>query len=440
MSDSAELEQMKAELDDLRAQVSTETRARRRRLRTITAWVLTVLAVLATTLALLNVWAFRTLTNTDLFVQRIGVVIEDPEVAAAVGSLAANELVDAIGLQQRLEQQLPPELSVAAGPITSAATNLLSQGATRLAETPQFQEAFEVALATGHRLTIDVLSGAETDAVSTQGGEVVLDLTPVINELITQGSDFLSGVLGRDIPAPQVSPDNVDDAVAAVESRLGVDVPADFGQVTLFQSDDLATAQQGYQLARWSAILAPLAALLLIALAVAVSTRRLRTFLSVVVGTALALLLVSLAFQPLKASVIGSVSEQGLSGAVSDSLELVLSSLRTGIVVVVVLGVLAAFLLFLTGESRAAGRSRELVGETPSLAGRHRTAFLIGGAVVGLVLLAVIPGRSLAQIGVGLLLYAAYALAVVFAPRPVEDEQALADAEAQQDEPVGAAP
>jgi hypothetical protein len=406
----------------VRALVSGETRARRRRVRTITAWVLTVLAVVATTLALLNVWMFRTLTNTDLFVARVGAVIEDPEVVEALGTTAATELVDAIDLQQRLEQQLPPELSVAAAPLTAAATNLLGQGATKLAGTPQFQQAFEVALAAGHELTIDVLAGTSTEAVSTQGGEIVLDLTPVVNELITQGSEFLSGVLDRDIPAPQVTPDNVDTAVAAVESRLGVDVPSDFGQITLFASQDLAAAQQAYQVARWSAILAPVAALLLILLAVAVSTRRLRTFLSVVVGTALALLLASLAFQPLKASVIDSVAAQGLSGAVADSFDIVLSTLRTGIVVVVVLGVIAAFALFLTGESRAAVQSRALAGQTPGLAGRHRAAFLIGGAVVALVLLAVIPGRSLGQIGIGLLLYAAYALAVVFAPRPHEDD------------------
>ncbi len=426
MADTAEIEQLQAEVEALREQVSARRAARRQRTRTVVSWVLVVLAVIATTLALLQLWAFRTLTNTDLFVARVGPVIEDAQVTEAIGAVAATELVEAIGLQDRLEQRLPPELSVAAGPITAAATNLLSEGVTKVADTPQFQQAFDVALATGHELTINILSGTDTAAISNENGTVVLDLTPVINEMITQGSEFLSGVLGRDIPAPQVSDENVDSAISAVEGRLGVDVPADFGQVTLFESENLAAAQQAYQVARWSAILAPIAALVLIGLAVAVSLKRRRTALSIVVGTALALVLLTLAVQPLKTNVIGSVAEQGLSGAVADSFDIVFSSLRTGVVVVVVLGVLAALALFLMGDSRAARASRDLAGQTPSLAARHRTAFLIGGAVAALVLLAVVPGRSWGQIGIALLLYAAFALAVLLAPRPVEPVPAAA--------------
>jgi hypothetical protein len=427
VADTAEIEQLQAEVDALRQQVSAETSARRRRTRRIVSWVLVVLAVIATTLALLQLWAFRTLTVTDLFVARVGSVIEDAQVTEAIGATAATQLVEAIGLQERLEQRLPPELSVAAGPITAAATNLLAEGVTKVADTPQFQQAFDVALATGHELTINILSGTDTAAITNESGTIVLDLTPVINEMITQGSEFLSGVLGRDIPAPQVSDENVDSAITAIEDRLGVDVPADFGQVTLFESENLAAAQQAYQVARWSAILAPIAAALLIGLAIAVSVRRVRAALSIVVGTALTLVLATLAVQPLKGNVIGSVAEQGLSGAVADSFDIVFSSLRTGVVVVVVLCVLAALALFLMGESRAARASRRLAGQTPSLAARHRTAFLVGGAVAVLVLLGVIPGRSWGQLGIGLLLYAVYALAVLLAPRPVEIPTDAAD-------------
>jgi len=151
MSEPAEVDELRAEVETLRAQVSAETAAKRRRRRRITSWVLAVLAVIATTLALLTVWTFRTLNNTDLFVERVGGVIEDPQVAEAIGTTAATELVEAIGLQDKLAEQLPPELSVAAGPITAAATNLLAQGVTRLAQTPQVQQAFEVGLAAATR-------------------------------------------------------------------------------------------------------------------------------------------------------------------------------------------------------------------------------------------------------------------------------------------------
>jgi hypothetical protein len=415
-----ENEQLRAALDGARSQ-------RRRRLRSVTSVVLAVLAVVATTLALLGVWTFRTMTNTELFVERIGPVIEDPDVAAAVSQAAAEQVVTAIDLEGRLEQRLPSELGVAVQPITSAAQNLLAEGVTRLQQTDQFETAFDATLTATHKLAIGVLSGTDREAVSTDDGAVVLDLTPVINQLITEGSDFLSGALDRDIPAPQVTPDNVDAAVAAIEDRLGVDVPADFGQVTLFESAELAQAQQAYQVVRWSVILAPILALALIGLAVAVSLRRVRTLLGIVVGVALGLLLVALAAQPLKASLLEAVSTEGLAPAVSGSFDIVFSTLRLGVLVVTVLGVIAAFALFISGESRAARSTRHVAGQAPSLAARYRTAFLVAGAVVVLALLAVIPGRSWVQLGVGLLLYAAFALAVVLAPRPAPD---TSDAEA----------
>jgi hypothetical protein len=65
-----------------------------------------------------------------------------------------------------------------------------------------------------------------------------------------------------------------------------------------------------------------------------------------------------------------------------------------------------------------------MAGQTPSMAARHRTAFLVAGAVVALVLLAVIPGRSWGQIGIVLLLYGAFALAVLIAPRPPDSDVA----------------
>ena len=69
----------------------------------------------------LTVWTFRTLNNTDLFVDRVGSIVEQPEVADAIGDAAAAELVDALDLEQRLSDALPEEVAIAAGPINNAA-------------------------------------------------------------------------------------------------------------------------------------------------------------------------------------------------------------------------------------------------------------------------------------------------------------------------------
>jgi hypothetical protein len=417
-----EVERLRGEVAALQRRLASERAVRNARIRTVTSWVLTVLAVLATTLALLSIWTFRTLTNTDLFVDRVGSIIEQPEVASAVGEAAAAQLVDALDIQDRLQAALPEEVAVAAAPITTAAQNYLAQGATALVQTDQFQAAWDSALAAGHTISIGVLSGTDTTAVQNSDGVIVLNLTPVVNALLAEGSEFLSGLLDRDISAPAVTEENIDAAVAALEQQLGTDLPAEFGQVTLFASDDLAAAQSWYQTIRVAVWLAPIAAIVLIGLAIAVSTRRLRTSLSIVIGTALLLLLVAVALEPIESSVVGSVAEDGLRDAVGSAFSTVLGSLLTGIVVVVLLGVIAAGALFLTGSSSMAASGRHVLGQAPSLAARYRGWFLGGGAVVALLLLAVIPGRSWTQLLVVLLLYAAFALAVLLAPRPVEAE------------------
>ena len=416
----AQVESLRRELESLHDQLASERVARNARRRRAAGRALTVLAALATTLALVGVWTFRTLTDTDLFVARVGPVIERPEVAAAVGQAAASQLVHGIQLEQRLRDSLPPQISAVAAPLSSAAEIRLAQGATQLMQTERFQAAWYAALANGHRVSIAILSGQGTEALRTTGGVIVLDLTPVVNQVLTEGSQLVSDVLGREIGAPTVTADTVDGAVTALEDRLGVSLPADFGQVEVFASEDLTSAQDAYRAMTVSVWLAPLVALALAALAIAVAPRRLRTALGIVVGTGLLLLLVGLAMPPLRTSITNAVADEGLAGAVSAGFDTVLASLRTGIQLVVVLAAVAAIALYLTGAAGGAAAARRGFARTPELAARHRQAFLGGGAVVALVALAAIPGRSWGQLLSVLLGYAVFALAVLLAPRQVD--------------------
>lgn len=420
-STDATVDELRQEVEDLRGELDGQRKQRRARTRSVFTWILTALAVLATVLSLLSIWTLRTLTNTELFVSRVGSVIEEPAVAQQIGEQAATQVVDALDLQQRIAEVLPPEAAIAAGPITVAARDFLADGTTKLVESEQFQQAWETALGASHRLAIGVLSGEDTTTVTNEDGSIVLNLTPVANALIAEGSDFLSEVLGRDIPSPTLTTDNIDDAAAALENALGVELPEDFGNIEVFSSDDLAAAQQAYTAMRIATWLTPLIALMLIGLALAVSMRRLRTLLTIVVGVALLMLFVGLALAPLQNQIVANVADQGVQGAVRAGFSSVTSSLLTGITVIAVLGVLSALILFLLGDSRGARAGRSALADSPSTAGRHRGAFLAGGAVVALIIMAIIPGRSWGQFLIVGLLYAGYVLAVLLAPRPPQD-------------------
>lgn len=422
-TEPADVAQLRSELESLKSQLASEKRARAARVRSVVSWILVVLAVLATVLALLSVWAFRTLNNTDLFVDRVGSIIEQPEVAQAIGDRAAAELVTALDLQDRIAEVLPDEAVIVAAPITTAAQNYLAEAAAALVGTEQFQAAWDAALAEGHQITVAILSGKDTTAIENTDGLIVLNLMPIINTLLAEGAGFLSDLLNRDISAPTVTPENIDAAIAALEQQLGTDLPNDFGTIVLFESNDLAAAQQAYSTAKTLIWLGPIVALVLIGLALAVSLRRVRTLAAIVVGVALAMLLLRLTLTPLEESLVGAVSDQGLQAAVGAAVSTVTSSLVSGIAWVLLLGVIAAAVLFASGDSRAARASRDAMRQTPTLAARYRGAFLIGGAVVGLLMLAIIPGRSWGQLLLVLLVYAAFALAVLLAPRRPEAEE-----------------
>lgn len=426
---SEEIVRLRSEVEDLRRQVAQERSARSERVRRVAGATLTVLAVLVTTLALLAVWTFRTFTDSDLFVERIGSIAEQPEVATAIGEVAAAQLADALELEERIADALPDELSVVSGPLATAAQNSLARGTTVLVQSDQFQQAWDTALRQGHALSIAILEGSDLEAVQNSDGVVVLNLTPVVNALVGQASALLSDLLDREVTAPTVTEDTIDATIAALEDRLDVDLPADFGQVVLFEAPDLAAAQQAYQAARAAVWLAPIAAAVLIGMAVAVSTRRLRTGMWIVVGTALALLVVAITLQPLQTSILDRVADESLAGAVAATFDTVLGSLLRGIVVIVVLGVLAAAALVLTGHGRTAQAGRDALERAPSLASTHRAAFLLAGALVAVLVLALIPGRSWSQLLVVLLLYAGYALAVLLAHdrQPVSDQGPVPD-------------
>jgi hypothetical protein len=409
--------QLRTELESLKHQLASEKKARSARVRSIASWVLVVLAVFATILALLSIWTFRTLNDTDLFVDRVGSIIEQPEVAQAIGDTAAAELVDAIDLQDRIADVLPEQAALVAAPITTAAQEYLAEAATSLIGTEQFQAAWDAALAEGHRLSIGVLSGNDTEVIENSDGLIVLNITPIINAILAEGAVFLSDLLNRDISAPTVTPETIDEAVSVLEEQLGTELPADFGTIVLFESENLAAAQRLYSAVSALIWLGPIAALVLIGLAIAVSTRRVRTLAAIVVGVALGLLLVRLALAPAEESLAAAVSDAGLAAAVGAAFSTITASLVDGIALILILGILAAAVLFMTGDSAMAQKGRGALQEAPGLAARYRGAFLIGGAVLALLLLTAIPGRSWGQFLIVLLIYAAFALAVLLAPR-----------------------
>jgi len=320
-------------------------------------------------------------------------------------------------LKTKLQATLPPELQILATPIASATQNFLAKGATALVSSDAFVTVWDAALTASHRATIAVLSGKDTAAITNDDGVIVLDLAPLINELIAQSSDMLSGILDRDVGAPTVTPDQLTSAIDAINERLGTDLSSESTTITIFASEDLAQAQQYYQVMKTSVWLAPLLALVLIVLALAVSLRRTRTALTMVIGVAATLVLVAVALEPLKSSLLNAVTDPRVNSAVAAAFDSTISSLLTGIALIGVLGAVAAVILTLASRSSSEDDTRGALLLVSGLASQHRGLFLGGGAVFAVLVLALLPGRTWGQLILVGALYAAVAGAVLMAPR-----------------------
>ncbi|MFF8041725.1 hypothetical protein ACF06F_27185, partial [Streptomyces rimosus] len=129
-----ELERLRAEVQELRARVSTRKQRRIRLLavrRVVAAVVIALVAVLTVT-SVVGVWGARTALNTDRWVATVGALPEDPTVDAAVAAYLTDEIFNQLDVEQRLSGALPPRASFIAPPVTDAVHDYMRDSVAKL--------------------------------------------------------------------------------------------------------------------------------------------------------------------------------------------------------------------------------------------------------------------------------------------------------------------
>ena len=86
--------------------------SRRRRVLAGIALVLACLTILLTTLA---VWTHQVALNTNRFTSLVENVVTDPAVTDPISKRISIQVVDALGIQERLEARLPDAIKPLAG-------------------------------------------------------------------------------------------------------------------------------------------------------------------------------------------------------------------------------------------------------------------------------------------------------------------------------------
>lgn len=221
-------------------------------------WVtaLLILGTIVTLLAVFSIWANRQALNTDNWVHTSDRLLADEHVEERLSAFIAEQVFAHVDVKKELEEALPERLAPLASAAAGGLQGLAPEVAKRVLEAPRTQALWSEANRRAHEALLRVLDGGGKN-VSTENGDVVLNLRPLVEE--------------------------VGERVGA--SELGAKLPEDAGRITILHSDELATAQKVVKLIRRLPIVLTLLALVLFGLAVFLAgPRRRRALRSVGIG------------------------------------------------------------------------------------------------------------------------------------------------------------
>ncbi len=208
-------------------------------------WVrlLTVLVGILTVLAILTTWVDRQVFDTPQWGETSVELLKNPEIQSAVANYAVDELYANVDVNAELKKLLPGDLKDLSGIAAGGLRQVADQGAKKALETSQVQAAWQKANETAHKALIDVLED-RSDVLRTSGGQVQLELRPLIIEIASQ---------------------------VGLQKQAEQNIPASVGNIHIVDSEELATAQQVTKLIHGTALISSLLAMVLLGLAVFLS-------------------------------------------------------------------------------------------------------------------------------------------------------------------------
>ena len=349
--DQESLAALLAERDALRQQVfSLEYQVRwRHRLRRWGAAFLVVLTCVSFAAATTGLWARRNFLNTEVFVERLAPLVEEVGMQEALTRVLGEEAVQAVDPRRLVSEALPERGQILVAPIGAAVETFIRNLVGRFVTSEQFDRLWAATVERSHRAAVALLEGKQSQFASTAGGEVTLNLVPIINAVLAEIGKLSPEILGRNITLPTLTVNDAPEAaVQRLESALGVNLEDGYGELVVFQSDELAAVQDVVTLFDRGTVLLVLLTLLLLPLTLWVSPRPRRTVLQLCVGIAIGLVLVRRTSFYVEGHVLDLLKDPANEPAVQLVLDTFLDPLRVatlwllgGLAVAVVLAMLS---------------------------------------------------------------------------------------------------
>jgi hypothetical protein len=397
------ISQLLAERDALRVELDRVRRPKARvgRMRRAVTVALIVLASLSFPVALSAAWTRSTLLNTDRWVETVAPIVEHPSVTDAMSRRISAEVMTLLNTRRLVEEAFP-RAALLAAPLTEAVGDFVEDQVNGLLASDRFKEMWVNANRFAHAQIVSVLRG-EGEVLTSADGRVVLNLVPVVNQVLARVEARGQDLIGRDVDLPEISSGEVPEvARQKLEEALGVSVPPDLGEIVIYESNRLEGVQEAVKRFDRGVILLAVLATLVIVGALWASRNRRRTLIHLSTGILLGLVIVrrSLMYVQDQAVDLARPENRTAAQAIVEDLTRGFFSL-TQVVMIVLLALIA--LALITGPSRWAVSLRQLLRSIAAALGRsagetsrgdamewvraHRDGLQLGGAIVAVVLL-----------------------------------------------------
>jgi hypothetical protein len=309
------------------------------RRRSVVVWILLVLASLLTLVASLTVWSKRQLLNTDKFTSSSAKILANDDVRAALSTRLVDLLNERVDLKAQLQESLPPRAKSAAPVAAAAIQNSAGRVIDAFLGTAQAQALWERVVRRSHTAVVNVLEGDPAGPISTENGDVVLDLRP-----------FLQQIAAR----------------LGIEDRLNEKASPTTGEIVILKSDQLSAAQTAVEAVKRLSVWLALAVLALYALAIylARGTRRTKLEIAGFSFILVGLLLIVVRRVVGNAIVDSLVKVESSKPAVNAVWVIATDLLRDIALALIAYGLIAVIGAFFAGPSRVAVTTRRWLAPT----------------------------------------------------------------------------
>ena len=156
--------------------------------RRISAWVLVVVASILIPISIISVWAIRTVTNTDQYVETMAPLARNPVIINHLASRATDELFSTHIVQNKVQDALPKKAKPLVTPVVNQVHTYVEGLAVKVFSSPKFGQLWDSLNRHSHTAVINILTGKQTPLQKklAKGGQVALNLSPALNNLIDQ--------------------------------------------------------------------------------------------------------------------------------------------------------------------------------------------------------------------------------------------------------------